>query len=466
LAPEHHHASANVTKILGSHLVKVGGIVRTVQWISDPANGPVTLTFDPIATSQRSGIGGSAVASALVGVPLSVSTNYIGGSHANLTPFGFFVDDTYQVGKRLTLTLGLRWDQPSDFAEADGNDTVFLPDQASPLGSFFNPATGQQQTLLGNVALVDSSAWSSKYEDHLHWNAFSPRLGAAYRVTDRTVLRGGYGISYPPISLSQDGPNLSAVNAAQTAVSNTFQIQTGSPNSILTTVSNPLPFGVNQPLRRNVDPGFFYGKLIVAKSPGDPLARVEQWNGAIEQQIGSDAVVTAAYAGSRGRNLLLQGFATVSNLNLNQIPDQYLALGSDALLRQVPNPFYGIITTPGAAMSQPTVAAGLLLRPFPQYDRVLQLDPHQGRSDYHSLQLSLRKRFSAGGLVTAAYTWSRLKANTDSVTAFLDEGFIFGGMVQNNRNLDSEYSISEYDIPTTCRSATRSSCHSAKDDIS
>jgi len=50
-------------------------------------------------------------------------------------------------------------------------------------------------------------------------------------------------------------------------------------------------------------------------------------------------VVTVAYAGSRGRNLLLQGFATVSNLNVNQIPDQYLALGSDALLRQVPNPF-------------------------------------------------------------------------------------------------------------------------------
>jgi hypothetical protein len=98
-------------------------------------------------------------------------------------------------------------------------------------------------------------------------------------------------------------------------------------------------------------------------------------------------------------------------------------------------------------MSQPTVAAGLLLRPFPQYDRVLQLDPHTGRSDYHSMQLSFRKRFAAGGLVTAAYTWSRLMANTDSITAFLDEGFIFGGMVQNNRNLASEYSISEYDIP-------------------
>ena len=280
---------------IGSHLVKMGGMVRTVKWISDPANGPVTLTFDPIATSQASGVGGSSVASALLGLPLSAATNYIGGSRVNLTPFGFFVDDTYQAGRRLTLTLGLRWDQPSDFSEVNGNDTVFLPDQTSPLGSFVNPVTGQRQTVMGNVALVNSTEWPSKYEDNLHWNAFSPRLGVAYRITDRTVLRGGYGISYPPISLSQDGPNLSAVNAAQTSVSNTFQVQSGSPNSILTSVSNPLPFGINQPLRRNVDPSFFYGKLIVAKTPGDSLARVEQWNGAIEQQIGSDAVLTVAF---------------------------------------------------------------------------------------------------------------------------------------------------------------------------
>jgi hypothetical protein len=324
---------------------------------------------------------------------------------------------------------------------------VFLPDAASPLGSFLNPVTGQRQTLIGNVALVDSPDWPSSYENERHWNAFSPRLGVAYRVSDRTVLRGGYGISYPPIALSQDGPNLSAVNAAQTSVSNTFQVQSGSPSSILTTAANPLPFGISQPPRRDVDPQFFYGKLVIAKTPGDNLARVEQWNGAIEQQIGSDATLTVAYAGSRGRNLLLQGFATVSNINLNQIPDEYLALGSDALLRQVPNPFFGVITNPGTAMSQPTVAAGLLLRPFPQYDRVLQLDPHRGRSDYHSLQTSFRKRFSDSGLVSVAYTLSRLKANTDSITSFLDEGFIFGGMVQNNRDLESEYSLSSYDIP-------------------
>jgi hypothetical protein len=98
-------------------------------------------------------------------------------------------------------------------------------------------------------------------------------------------------------------------------------------------------------------------------------------------------------------------------------------------------------------MSQPTVAAGMLLRPFPQYDRVLAMAPYKGRSNYNSFQALYQKRFGGGGFLTAAWTWSRLNANTDSITAFLDEGFIFSGMVQNNNDLESEYSRSEYDVP-------------------
>ena len=439
--------SGSLSKTVGSHQLKFGALLRRVQWISDPENGGITLTFDPIATASAAGAGGSAVASSLLGIPLSTTNSYIGGSRAYFSSYGFFAEDTYQATKKLTLTLGLRWDQPGAFSEARGSDTVFLPNQASPLGSFLNPATGQQQQLMGNVALVGSPAWHSNREDYLHWKVFSPRLGAAYRLTPRTVLRAGYGISYPPTTLAQDGPNLSPVNAASTAVSNAFQVQTGSPDSILTTVDNPFPFGINQPPRRNVDPGFFYGKLIVARKPGYPLPYVQQWNVAIERQFGKDSVLSLAYAGSKGTNLLLQGFATVSNLNLNQIPDQYFSLGSSALLAQVKNPFYGTITTPGVPLSQPTVALGLLLRPFPQYDRVLALDPYAGKSNYNSFQASFQKRFGNSGILTAAYTWSRLNSNTDSVTAFLDEGFIFGGMVQNNNNLESEYSRSEYDIP-------------------
>ena len=194
-------------------------------------------------------------------------------------------------------------------------------------------------------------------------------------------------------------------------------------------------------------PADFYGQAIFAMrvlaikchmcSSGTQQSR---------RQIGKDASLTVAYAGSRGTHLLLQGWATVSNINLNQLPDQYFSMGPAALLAQVPNPFFGIITTPGP-LSGPTVATGQLLLPFPQYQRVLFLDPHRGTSNYRSLQTSFMKRFGSKGILSVAYTWSRLMSNTDSSSAFLDEGFIFGGSTQDNNHLDHEYSVSSYDIP-------------------
>jgi hypothetical protein len=442
--------SGTLTKLVGRHQLKFGGMVRRVQWISDPENGILTMDFNQYATAQSSSVGGSSLASALVGIPSSttVAPGVIGGSRAYFTACGFFVDDTFQATRKLTVTAGLRWDQPSVFSEANNNDTVFRPNQASPLGSFFNPVTGKEQELFGNVALVDTPAWPSQREDNLHWKLFSPRIGIAYRLTGRTVVRAAYGISYPPQTLSQDGPNLSPINLAPTSVTNTFQVQTGSPNSILATTDNPFPFGLSQPLRRNAPPSFFYGQGYFAmRVPGNPTPYVQQWNAAVERQIGKDASLSVAYAGSKGTHLLLQGFATVSNIGLNQLADQYFSMGSAALLAQVPNPFFGMITTPGSPLSQPTVPAGQLLRPYPQFERALALDPHEGKSNYRSLQTSFVKRFGGKGILSVAYTWSQLKSDTDSVTSFLDENFIFGGQVQNNNNLKGEYSLSQYDIP-------------------
>jgi outer membrane receptor protein involved in Fe transport len=429
----------NLTKIIGRHQLKFGGAIRHVQWISNPQNGVLTLNFDQAATADSSGAGGSAVASALLGIVgaqgTQVASGMVGGSRAYFTSYGLFVDDTFQATRKLTVTAGLRWDQPSTFSEAKNNDTVFLPNQASPLGSFLNPVTGQTQQIMGNVALVASPQWHSQREDYLHWKLFSPRLGLAYRVTDKTVLRAAYGISYPPSTLSQDGPNLSPINAAQGG---------GGPTA---TVDNPFPNGLPVPVRRTAQPSDFYGQAIFAMHvPGDKAAYVQQWNAAVERQIGKDSSLTLAYAGSRGTHLLLQGWATVSNTNLNQLPDQYFSMGPAALLAQVPNPFYGLITTPGA-LSGPTVATGQLLLPYPQYGRVLFLDPHEGTSNYRSLQTSFLKRFGSKGILSVAYTWSRLMSNTDSSSAFLDEGFIFGGSTQDNNHLNREYSLSSYDIP-------------------
>ncbi len=436
--------SANLTKLVGRHQLKFGGGGRHAQMLQDPINGVLTLNFNTAATNSSAAAGGSSLASALLGTPFltQLAPGLLGGSRVYYNSYGFFVDDTFQATRKLTITAGLRWDQPGALAEASKNDTVFLPDKPSPLGTILNPATGQNQQLMGTVALVGTPDYNSHREDSLHWKLFSPRVGLAYRVTDKTVLRAGYGISYPPTTLSQDGPNLSPVNNAPTI------------NPSGATVANPFPTGIHQPLRRNATPSDFFGQgIFVMRVPGRPMSYVQQWNAAVERQIGKDASVTVAYAASKGTHLLMQGWATVSNIGLNQLPDQYFSLGtssapgSGGLFEQLNNPFFGTITTPGSPLSQPTVARGQLLRPFPQYDRVLELDPHRGSSNYRSLQTSFMKRFGGKGILSVAYTWARLMANTDSSSAFLDEGFIFGGSAQDNNHPEREYSLSSYDIP-------------------
>jgi outer membrane receptor protein involved in Fe transport len=445
--------SGNLIKTLGKHQLKMGGNVRRVQWISDPNTSGITLTYDAQATASVAAAGstGIALASNLLGIPQRTNVGNIAGSRAYYTNYGFFMEDTYQVTHRLTATLGVRWDQPSVYSEANNRDTVFLPDVSTPIGSvsnYANPVTGSSQNTKGLFALVGSPAWPSQREDHLHWKLFAPRVGFAYRANPGMVVRAGYGLSYLPISLSQDGPNFSPINTITTAINNSFQVTTGQPDHVIATTANPFPQGVSPPPGRGADLSTYYGSTVVSRVPGDKAAYQQQWNLALEQQLGKDGTITFAYAGSKGTHLLLQGFATASNININQLPDQYWSLGATALQKQVPNPFYGSIKNPSSPLSQPTVAQGYLLKPFPQYDRVLAVDPHRGFSSYNSLQVAVNKRIWAGGQIVAAYTWSKLMANTDNITSFLDPTSIFSGQIQDNNSVTTtERTVSAYDIP-------------------
>ena len=445
--------SGSIIKTLGKHQIKMGANIRHVQWISDPDTSGITLIYDNQATASPSAptASGAALASNLLGIPASSNLGNVGGSRAYFTNYGLFIEDTYQVSHRLTATLGLRWDQPGMYSEAQNRDTVFLPNLTTTVGtvtSYTQPITGSTQQARGVLALVASPQWPSQREDHLHWKLFAPRIGLAYRMNEQTVVRAGYGLSYLPFSLAQDGPNFSPINTIVTGVYNSFQVSTGNPDQINATTANPFPQGLNLPPGRGANLANYYGTSIVSRVPGESYPYQQQWNLAIERQIGRNGTLTVAYAGSKGTHLLMQGFATASNLNVNQLETKYFGLGSPALQAQVPNPFFGSITNPSSPLSQPTVAAGYLLKPFPQYDRALADDPRRGFSSYNSLQISVNKRLWSDGQIVGAYTWSKLISNTDNITSFLDQGNIFSGQVQDNTNIGrAERSLSAYDIP-------------------
>ena len=147
------------------------------------------------------------------------------------------------------------------------------------------------------------------------------------------------------------------------------------------------------------------------------------------------------YTGSRGTHLFMP-ITTLSPLS-----PQYWGLGRTALNALVPNPFFGQITDPRSALSQPTVTRVRTLRPMPHFDgtSVGQAEPARGSSSYHALQLKVEKRFSQGLTLLTHYTWSKM---LDDVSHSSGNVSWLGGStsLQNIWDLRGEKSLSSHDV--------------------
>jgi hypothetical protein len=109
----------------------------------------------------------------------------------------------------------------------------------------------------------------------------------------------------------------------------------------------------------------------------------------------------------------------------------------------VPNPFFGLVRY--GSLSQRNVQRGQLLLPFPQYTSVASGGGYVGHSTYHSLQMKVEKRMSSGGTILAAYTFSKLLANVNSTTGWLDSGLGANPGPQNPANMGAEKSLVGFD---------------------
>jgi hypothetical protein len=134
----------------------------------------------------------------------------------------------------------------------------------------------------------------------------------------------------------------------------------------------------------------------------------------------------------------------ISDSLLTQAAAQFAAGGKSAvtLLEPTPNPFF--INGQALALAAPTTTMGQLLRPFPQYSNVEVAGQGSFASMYHSLQVTVRRRFAGAGSLLVAYTNSKLISNTDTLTSWLETGV---GQIQDNNNLAGERSLSSQDVP-------------------
>jgi hypothetical protein len=426
----------SLTMIRGKHSLKFGAQILDEQHNyaqSNIASGIFNFDSGFTASSPFSGSGGFGFASYLLGYPSGGNNSLPNFAAGENVYRAFYIGDTWQVTKRLTLTLGVRYEINGPWSERFNRLTWLDLNVANPLS---------QQTglnLMGNIELVDSPLRGSRNNLNTDYHEFAPRVGMAYRISDHIVARGGYGIFWLPYTIIW---NLSPNNDPVNSISTPYVASTNGGLTPSGNWGNPFPTGILEPPGRSANvQQIFYGQSFGAPLPTQPPGYMQQWNFDLQFQILGGMLFDAAYAGAEGTHL-----AQGSQL-IDQLPDSDLALGTK-LIQQVPNPFLGLITT--GTLAAPTISYGQLLTAYPEYTGLYDSGSPYGSSNYQSLQLKAEKRFGVGGkagTLLAAYTWSKFISNTDAVTSWLegDTGGIAG--VQDWNNLRLERSISSDDIP-------------------
>ncbi len=424
-------------KILGRHTLKAGVDLRRLemQYFQNNSPGGV-FTFDNIFTSQNIGSSGSS------GNPLAsfelgyVSTNTSQTVQAAPPTYqtqyyqGYFVQDTWQTTNKLTLSLGLRYEIPGVFVSRQGWADTFNPTEN-------NPIVG----IPGAFDLVSTPQHPAAGVRNENWNNWSPRIGAAYRMSAATVIRGAWGKFYVPADLQfPEAPLQAGVNFLNNLMVNT----TNGQQTPADTLDDPYPNGLQGAPHRNPNyQQILLGGNAQALYADEPNGQTQQWNFAIEHQFPLGITLDAAYAGLRGRNLPV-------SLGINPLPDSVIAQAAAQcpqgpsgcfLTAQVPNPYYPLITQ--GVLKNPTVTQNQLLRPFPQYGSINNSGHYFGISNYHSLELKLQKRTSNGGMILGSYTFSKLMTNAEYLTSWLDATGTAGWQDLNDPM--SNYSKSSFD---------------------
>ncbi len=359
----------NLSLVHGRHSIKIGYSVIP-RWLDllQPLFPRGLFLFDALFTSQG-GVGGNAVASELTGYYFFTERDIL-NHFMDITDLemGTFVQDNFRVNRKLTLNLGLRWDMFTPQVEAQNRQSNFDPATVSML------LAGQN----GNSrALVNTDK-----------KDFQPRFGLAYSATDKTVIRGGYGISYIP-ERDSVAQNRISYNPPfyffQAFAENEFEAPT-----------SPISAGLPAPVAP--DPAHPTG-TIEYQQPNMRNASVQYWNLDIQRALTSTLVLDVAYAGNHGTHLL-----TMRDINQ---------------------------TAPGPVQ----------VYPYPGIGDLFAFEG-RGNSLYDGLQVKAEKRLSYGLSFRAAYTYS--KAINDS------PGFwpVNSGdrIPQNSYDYDAERGLAENDI--------------------
>jgi len=406
-------ANINLTWVKGNHSFKVGGELiidgypEKSAWrangsfaISNAETSDPWQNLQPLNFANGTGFG---YASFLLGSPDQLTISPLTQTKTGQHSIGLYAQDSWKVTRKLTLDYGLRYDFQTYLKEQYGRMPVAGLKTPNPTVGGLPGATIYEATCNCNFS-------------HNYPYAFGPRVGVAYQINTKTVLRAGAGVSYGVVQTP---------NGLQYSLADYYTFNgNGYGNS-------PLPLGLQggNPYPNLTWPNFDPGKLPVPSNgllpPASPNTifnpsarppRTLQWSVGIQREVQKDIVVEASYVGNRGVWWSSEG---LDQYQCNCLNDQTLA--AYGLSRNNPadlNLLTSLISSPVAVARgfkpaypgmPPNTTVAQNIRPIPQWATggpTSFLGPPMGKTWYDSLQTKVTKRFSHGLQVQASFVWS------------------------------------------------------------
>jgi hypothetical protein len=315
-----------------------------------------------------------------------------------------YVQDTWKVTRRLTIDYGLRYDYQTALTELHDRIGAFSP--TTP-----NPSAGG---LLGGIAYAGSGPGRIGGQfTHNYPYAFGPRLGVAWQITPKTVLRGGWGLTY-----GQTGNYEYITNTPIVGVGfNQLQFTTSTYGQPALYLRNGLPYTQQQLFGVSLNPGVLPAPGQIASPTywldpqGGRPPRINQWNIALQRQITTNLAVEAAFVGNRGVWEEANGLNNLNALTPQRIASFGLNVtnaADDTLLNSPLNSSLAAsrgFSTPPYKGFPLTATVAQSLRPFPQFSTIPVYWSPLGNSWYDGLQTKVTKRSSHGLVLSAAFSW-------------------------------------------------------------
>jgi hypothetical protein len=428
-----------MTQIFGNHTAKYGYDLRVLRenFTSNGYQGG-RFFFDGVYTSPASNSSstlrnayGRDVAAFLLGIASASSSQSRIEDSINYSVqsvfHGFFFQDDWRASSKLTLNLGLRYELELGLTErynrfVRGFDlTTPSPIEAAARAAYttaFNanpsnfPLPPESFRVLGGIAFADENnraAWDADKSN------FQPRVGAAYQLNQKTVLRGGFGVFMAPFMV--EPPNQTGFSG-----STPFVPTNDNGRTFVATLNNPFPSGLQ------TAPGASLGLLssvgLDVGSSAAPIISVDRRNAkfarlifGLQRELPGQFVVEANFVTAWGYDLAV-------SRNLNFVPRSFLGdtpatdtTQNAFLATTIPNPFRNLLPGTGSPFhTASTITRAQSLLRFPQFTN-FWVQEYNGTNRYNSLQLQAQKRFSKSLSFTGTYTWTRLRERVSYLNA-------------------------------------------------